>query len=97
MACRKRKMLNLEQRIDVIKQHDKGVSCRALAQTLNVGKTQIQKIISDRALIMKMWQSGVNCESRVVKLRKTVNHELNNIMYEVTQLSLSLAKRGLAW
>jgi plasmid maintenance system antidote protein VapI len=50
MACRKRKMLNLEQRIDVIKQHDKGVSCRALAQTLNVGKTQIQKIITDRAL-----------------------------------------------
>ena len=42
MACRKRKMLNLEQRIDVIKQHDKGVSCRALAQTLNVGKIQIQ-------------------------------------------------------
>ena len=77
MACRKRKMLNLEQRIDVIKQHDKGVSYRALAQTLNVGKTQIQKIISDRAQIMKMWESGVSCESKVMKVRKTVNHELN--------------------
>ena len=58
MASRKCKILNLEC-VDVIKQHDKGVSCRALVQTLNMGKSYI-KNISDRAKIIDMWQTGVN-------------------------------------
>ena len=68
MASRKCKILNLEC-VDGIKQHDKGVSCRALAQTLNMGKSYI-KNISDRAKIIDMWQTGVNCKCKVLKVRR---------------------------
>ena len=53
MASRKCKILNLEH-VDVIKQHDKGVSCHALAQTLNMGKSYIQNI-SGCAKIIANW------------------------------------------
>ena len=42
MASLKRKLLNLEQRLNAVKQHDKGVSCRAIAMSLSVGKTQVR-------------------------------------------------------
>ncbi len=49
---RKRKILNLEQRVNVVKQHHKAGSCRAIAKSLDVGKTQVQGIIHDRAKII---------------------------------------------
>ena len=73
----KRKLLNLEQRVNVVKQHDKGVSCRAIAKSLDVGKTQVQGIINDRAKIMNLWDNGAISG---VKFRKTVNHEVKSKM-----------------
>jgi len=29
-----------------------------------------------------MWQSGVKCESKVLKVYKTMNYEWNNLMYD---------------
>lgn len=39
-----RKILTLEERINVLKEIDKGKSCRQVAEELGVGKTQIQSI-----------------------------------------------------
>ena len=45
MTGRKRKVLNLEQRLEVLKKIDSGMSCRKVASEFGVGKTQIQAII----------------------------------------------------
>ena len=82
MASRKRKLLNLEQRVNVVKQHDKGVSCRAIAKSLDVGKTQVQGIINDRAQIMNLWDNGASSGIEFLKVRKTVNHEVNSKMWD---------------
>ena len=70
MASRKRKILNLQQRVNVVKQHDKGVSCRAIANSLDVGKTQVQGIINDRAKIMNLWDNGASLGIKILKVRK---------------------------
>ena len=44
MGTPKRKVLTLEERINVLKQLDTGKSCRQVADELGVGKTQIQSI-----------------------------------------------------
>jgi len=80
VVSHKDKILNLEQCVDVIKQHDNGGSCRSVVRMLNVGKTQVQSILNDREKIMEMWESGENCERVSAKMRKTVNYKLN--MYE---------------
>jgi len=38
MASQEHKILNLEQHVNAIKQYDKGVSCHAFAQMLNMGR-----------------------------------------------------------
>ena len=48
MVSCKQKLLKLEQHVNVVKQHDKGVSCHAIAKSLSVGKTQVQGIINDQ-------------------------------------------------
>ena len=72
----------MASRVDMIKQHDKCVSCRSLVQMLNVGKTKVQSIISDPDFFWVMWQSGVNCENKMLKVCKTMNYKLKNLIYE---------------
>ena len=41
MANRKRKLLNLEQRVKVIKQNENGVSCRAIAKKMQISTVKL--------------------------------------------------------
>ena len=50
---RKRKVLNLEERVGVIRKFDKGSSCRAISSEIRVGKMQVQSIVRDREDILK--------------------------------------------
>ena len=54
-ATGKRKILTLDDRVDVLKRIDNGESCRSIAAvgSVNCGKTQISRIRNDRAAIMK--------------------------------------------
>jgi hypothetical protein len=80
---RKRKILTLEKRVDVIKRNEKGQSCRSIAAELQVGKTQIQSIIRDKDEIMKMWTTGsVNSDAKFFKVRKTTYHEIDSKLWE---------------
>ena len=78
MASRNWKILNLEQRVNVVKQYEKGVSCHAIAKSLDVGKIQVQGIINDCAKIMNLWDNGARWGIKILKFRKTVNHEVNS-------------------
>ena len=53
-ATGKRKILTLDDRVDVLKRIDNG----RIAAAVNCGKTQISRIRNDRAAIMKEWESG---------------------------------------
>ena len=43
---KKRKVLDLNERVDIISQYEKGAKCIKLAEDYNVGKTQIQNMYS---------------------------------------------------
>ena len=77
MTSRKRKILNLEQRVDISKQHGEEVSYRSLDPSSKHYKWLWN--------VMEMWQNGVNCKSKVVKVAKdsTVNYEVYNLMYDI--------------
>ena len=57
-ATGRRKILTLDDRVDVLKRIDNGESCRSIAAAVNCGKSQISRIRSDRAAILKEWESG---------------------------------------
>ena len=59
-AAGRRKILTLDDHVYVLKRIDNGESCRSIAAAVNnyCGKSQISSICSDRAAILKEWESG---------------------------------------
>ena len=79
---RKRKILTLEQRLEVIKQLDSGKSCRKVAEDFGCGKTQIARCKTERVDILKEWESGSRSDLKYVKKRKTVYDVVNSLTWE---------------
>ncbi|GBO43455.1 Tigger transposable element-derived protein 4 [Araneus ventricosus] len=52
----KRVFLNLEQRIEVLRQYERGKSSRKLAELFNCERTQINKVIKEKDLILKEYE-----------------------------------------
>ncbi|GBN23084.1 hypothetical protein AVEN_137774-1 [Araneus ventricosus] len=52
----KRVFLNLEQRIEVLRQYENGKSARKLAELFNCGRTQISKAVKEKDLILKEYE-----------------------------------------
>ncbi|GBM25438.1 Tigger transposable element-derived protein 4 [Araneus ventricosus] len=52
----KRVFLNLEQRMELLRQYEKGKSARKLAELFYCGRTQINKIIKEKDLIWKEYE-----------------------------------------
>ena len=71
---RKRKVLGLEEIVDVIRKFDKGSSCRAISSEIKVLKTQVQSIVRYREDILKRWETGKRSNKKYVKPR-TVGYE----------------------
>lgn len=53
-----------------------------IAKEMEVGKTQIQTIVADKAKILALWDSGSNAKMKLTKVRKTEFHELNERVFE---------------
>ena len=79
---RKRKVLSLEERVNVLKKIDEGKSCRAASTELGVGKTQVQTIVKERKDIMKRWESGERSSKKYVKPRTMGYDDLDKLMWE---------------
>jgi hypothetical protein len=84
MASRagKRKVLTLEQRVQVVKMLDAGKSCRKVAEEMGCGKTQIQAIAKDKISILDEWEKGGNSDLKYVKRRKTTYEALNQLVWD---------------
>ena len=59
-----------------------GETAIAIALSLDVGKTQIQNIITDKDDILKRWESGENVERKYVKVRKCVYTDINDKLWD---------------
>lgn len=46
-AYRKRKVLNLDEKVNALKKTDEGRSCRAVSSELGIGITQVQTIVKE--------------------------------------------------
>ena len=68
----KRKVLTLEERIDVIKKHKSGETAISIARTMGVGKTQIQGIVKDKQRLMESWESGDTASKKLNAKRTCV-------------------------
>ena len=78
-SSRKRKVLDLEQRVAVL---NSGQSCRKIANELGVGKTQIQGILYDREDITKRWEAGERTDRKYAKFRKVGYEEIDKVRWE---------------
>ena len=68
VATGKRKILTLDDRVDVLKWIDNRESSRSIAAAVNCGKTQIiiyGRIPNGRVAIMKEWESGADATSNM--------------------------------
>jgi IS30 family transposase len=79
---RKVSVLTLQQRVEVLKKHSEGKSCRAIAEEFNCGKTQIQSVVRNSDKIMEEWNKCTNSSIKYLKRRKTGYEELNDLIYE---------------
>ncbi|GBN98087.1 hypothetical protein AVEN_146456-1 [Araneus ventricosus] len=76
----KRVFLNLEQRIEILRQHENGKSARKLAALFYCGRTQINKIIKEKDLILKEYE---DFKLRGVKRMKHERHvDINEAVLE---------------
>ena len=81
-SSRKRKILDLEHRVAVLKKIDSGQSFRKVVNELGVGKTQIQGIVHNREDIMKRWEAGERTDRKYAKFKKVGYEEINKVMWE---------------
>ncbi len=79
---RKRKVLPLDLRVEVVKMIDSGKSLRAIAQKFDCGRTQISNIKIEREAIMKEWESGGCSDLKYIKKRKTIYEDLNSEIWD---------------
>ena len=79
---RKRKILTLDTRVEVLNLLESGKSLRDVAAQFGCGKTQISRIKSEKDSIMTEWQSGGRSDLKYVKKRKTTYEALNNTVWE---------------
>lgn len=80
---KKRKVLPLEDRVSVIRKHERdGLSARKIAESLGVGKTQIQNILLEKESILKQWEEGQGSDRKYCKKRKCVYGDINDLVWE---------------
>ena len=63
---KKRKLLTLEQRVQVIEKHANGVSMKKLSEEYGCGATQIFTIIKNKDTIKEKWINGKRADSRYI-------------------------------
>ena len=59
---KERTPLTLAERVKVIERNKAGESIKKIADSLGVGKTQIQSIIQNTQTILDSWENGDNSE-----------------------------------
>jgi transposase len=75
-----RKVLMLEQRLEVVKHLENGKSSREIAQIMGVGRTQIQTINKRKAEILEDYENNVSSD-RKRKRHKIGNEEINELCW----------------
>lgn len=82
MASKKvRKVLDLEQRVQVIRLFEGGKSGRKIAEQFGVCKTQIQSVMKRKPEVLADYDNNVSLE-RKRKIRKTGNEDVNKLCWE---------------
>ncbi|KAK7097842.1 hypothetical protein V1264_004763 [Littorina saxatilis] len=81
-STKKRKYLTLENRVTVVNRHKKGETAIAIAKSLDVGKSQIQRIIQDKENILKRWESGDNADRMRSKRQKSTYSDVNEKVWD---------------
>ena len=77
-----RKILILEERIKVVERNEKGESCPSIADSMGVGKTQIQSIIRERESLKNRWEAGEAANRKYAKLRKCAYQDLDSMVWD---------------
>ncbi len=67
---RKRTLLNLGKRVEVVKRSKSGESAISIAKSLGVGKTQVQNIIKEKESVLARWEQGESGDRKHTKQRK---------------------------
>ena len=65
-----RKVLNLAEKVEVLKELEKGRSVRSIAEDIGVGKTQISDTNKKQKQIEESWENGANGSKKQLKKRK---------------------------
>lgn len=77
-VSRKRKVLDLNERVDIISKFEKGAKCIKLAEEYGVGKTQVQNIcFRDKDDILARFKSGANGNRKTSENRQCKYQTLN--------------------
>ena len=83
-AC---KVLNLEEKINVINAVEGGKSHRAVALLFDVGHTQVNHIISHKEAYEMVYQEGMNVELKYLIPRNILYPEIDEQMWDFFCLS----------
>ena len=75
-------VLTMEQKMNVIKLHNKGVSSRKLSAEFKCSKTQIGNIIRQKDTILAKWTEGIDPKAKYVNPRHMVYTDLDKKCFE---------------
>ena len=89
-----RKVLMLEQRLEVVKHLENGKSSREIAQIMGVGRTQIQTINKRKAEILEDYENNISSD-RKRKRHKIGNEEIHELCWTWCSRMLCSAGRTL--
>lgn len=76
-----RKCLTLKEKVEVIRKSNEGNSTRKLAQMFGCGKTQIVKILKEKAKVLELWNSNEGTKSQK-RLNVEKYGEINGLLWE---------------
>ncbi|XP_068712886.1 tigger transposable element-derived protein 6-like [Montipora foliosa] len=76
-----RKCLSLKEKIEVIRKSNEGNSTRKLAKIFDCGKTQIVKILKQKARILESWNSNEGVQSQK-RLNVEKYGEINGLLWK---------------
>ncbi|XP_068684888.1 tigger transposable element-derived protein 6-like [Montipora foliosa] len=76
-----RKCLSLKEKIEVIRKSNEGNSMRKLAKIFDCGKTQIVKILKQKAKILESWNSNEGAQSQK-RLNVEKYGEINGLLWK---------------
>lgn len=81
-SSKTRKVLQLQEKVDLLKQSNSGAKVQELAKKFDIGKTQVYDILKNKKKIIEHFQNGGNAKRKVMTTRTSKFEVINEQVFD---------------